>query len=248
MSSMNLGRGLDAYSRKARLTPTLLVILPVAILAVAWSPPDRLGSATLVGLIVTLGGGIVLSEIGRDFGKARQRDLLRLWGGWPTVRLLRHRDSDANAVTRARYHAILSRVVPGMQLPTPEDEARDPIAADLVYESCIDRLRELTRDRAQFPLVFAENTSYGLRRNLWGMKTAGVASAVVGAIGSLLLSALAIARQPDRSTVPVVAALLNLCLLAFWGWRVSPAWVYQAARAYADRLLASCEALEGRSA
>lgn len=132
--------------------------------------------------------------------------------------------------------------MPGLQLPSRITEAADPDEADTVYDSCALFLRERTRDSKAFPLVFAENISYGMCRNLWGMKPAGIALSAIGVIASVL----ALILQTTESQIPpfpLVATVTNALMLVFWLLRISSDWVRMPAFAYAERLLATCDSL-----
>ncbi len=100
----------------------------------------------------------------------------------PTARLLSHRHTTLDKTTLARYHTKLQTLLE-VTLPTAQSEQQTPSAADEVYDSCARFLRKITRERKQFPLVFAENVNYGFRRNLWAMKSLGISSAVLGIAG-----------------------------------------------------------------
>jgi hypothetical protein len=63
-----------------------------------------------------------------------------------------------------------------------EEEAADVALAEAAYASCTDTLRELSRDKPKYPLVFEENVNLGFRRNLWAMKPAAVVIAAGSAI------------------------------------------------------------------
>src|SRR2546426_4811456 len=105
----------------------------------------------------------------------------------------------------------------GGKLPTAQQEADDPPAADVVYEACGAFLRDKTRDQKKFPLVFEENCNYGLRRNLWGMKPIGIAIATLGiaAVGVILLIDPTV-RSGSRAGVAALAAAVNVLLLLGW--------------------------------
>lgn len=232
---------LDTYARRARLAPALLVVLPVCLTVIAWAPDAHIAWATLLSLVATAGVTILVAELVRDTGKRKEVDLIVRWDGLPSVRLLRHRD-DGNEHTRARRHRSLEKLIPGTKLPTREDELSAPQAADRAYESCVQHLRERTRDREQFSLLFEENTSYGFRRNLWAMRASGIAiSACAVAVSAASLFAGDTATRPAQ--VGITATLANACLLAAWLFRVTPEWVYEAAISYSERLLGACEVL-----
>jgi hypothetical protein len=125
-------------------------------------------------------------------------------------------------------------------LPTAQQEEADPAAADLVYESVGDQLREKTRDKGKFPLVFKELVSYGFRRNLWGMKPSGVVLACTCVGLQLGLIGKALFAHSLPSYLSASATAFNAVLLCAWIFIVTPRWVRIPADAYAERILAAC--------
>jgi hypothetical protein len=121
-------------------------------------------------------------------------------------------------------------------------ELADPDAADELYESCTHFLRERTRDKGTFPLVFAENVSYGFRRNLLGLRPVGITTSLVGLVIGAFASGATGYRTPYFVVAPL-SAVVSGGLLLFWIARVNSGWVKQAADAYADRLLGACDTL-----
>jgi len=231
---------LDPYSRRARLLPAMITIMPVAIAATLWLPALRIAPLTTI-LFSWFGIGVLLAEFSRDLGKHRQVKLWRSWGGSPTVRRLRLCIPSENAAARERWRARLATLAPDTPLLAEGDEANDPERADQVIEVCIARIRELTRDAAKFPLVFQENVSYGLRRNLWAMKPAAIFLIVVAIVGTL--APLNFGRSADLPLIVFSIACSSL-MLTWWILRIRSHWVREAAERYADQLLWSCETIE----
>lgn len=231
----------DEYEHRARLRPALLVSLPLALAVMSWFP-DRSGMQVLAGLAAYCGFTGLLAQLGRDHGKQKEPWLFQLWGGKPTTQILRHRNSLLDATTKKRYHDALNTIVPDTLLPTADAEAAAPIDADAKYDSCVLFLREKTRDKKAFPLVFAENVNFGFRRNLWGMKPTGLTLSVVALIGSI---AAAIVRFESSQSLAIgaVASVINGLMLAWWIMRINPEWVRIPAFAYAERLMSACESL-----
>ncbi len=233
---------IDTYSLKARLWPVLLHFLPLGLAVIAWFPEKFAGWGLLLGIATPCGLTALLTELGRDQGKKKEPWLFERWGGMPTTQLLRHRDSTLDPNTKTRYHKKLGVLIPGIEMPSARKEKASPLAADQVYESCGRFLRERTRDKQRFPLVFKELVSYGLRRNLWGMKPSGLIVALIGLVASTVP---VVTTLSDRVTpAAVVASLLSLFLLVWWALRISPDWVRLAGFAYARALLAACETLK----
>ena len=141
-------------------------------------------------------------------------------------------------------------------LPTEEEETEDPIGADQQYDATVNFLREATRDRSKFPLVFAENVNYGFRRNLWGLKPFGLSIALLAAIGSwgFLVSSAGLppgeswldgVTNADGATITrLVSSMLNTLATAVWILVIRPEWVRTVGEAYAERLLNAVNTLD----
>jgi hypothetical protein len=234
----------DKYTRIARVQPALLAALPLVLagLGCAGGVVSPVWAA-LWGVLTWAGASTLISQISRQAGLRQEKRLVLSWGGLPTTQLLRH-GGPTNRTTLRRWHGKLEGLIPGMTIPSEGDEREDPKKADEVYDSCILFLRERTKDNKVFPLVFAENCSYGFRRNLFGLKAVGVALSLIGmgAIGARVV----IEHRSQAGLLPpmlYVAGGLEAVLLLVWGVLITPEWVREAAQAYADRLLGACEIL-----
>jgi FtsH-binding integral membrane protein len=108
-----------------------------------------------------------------------------------------------------------------------------------MYEVATVVLREASRDRNAFPLVYEENCNYGFRRNLWGLKPVGLSLTLVAC---LLLGAVLVKELLSTATASPVLGLAvaaAMVLLMLWIGVVRPTWVRSTAFAYAERLLAA---------
>ena len=144
----------DAYSLKAQWAPVLFAVAPMAIAAPALvGTRGLIGSAALFACLPP-----VLAQTARNRGKALEPALWASWGGPPTTRLLRHRDSTVSEHTKARYFTALAHCADIVR-PTPEGELADPAAADAIYEAAGDWLRPMTRAHAGTSLVAAKNAA-----------------------------------------------------------------------------------------
>ena len=233
---------MDAYVRRARLHPALIVALPGALAVLAWFPDASVTGGMLWSLVAWCGGTTLIAQVARDAGKGKEPGLYALWDGKPTTQLLRHSNS-ANRILLGRRHDKLRTLLPEIHIPTAGEELADPARADETYEACVQFLRDNTRPRDQFPLVFESNCEYGFRRNLWGMKPVGVALAV----GSAIAIAARIYTEAGSSIEPepirVVSMGVVIVLVAGWLFWFTPAWVKTTADAYAERLLGALEKL-----
>lgn len=235
---------LDRYTIGARLAPVWIVFLPVAFVAGVFLGKDSIEA----GLAVWLGTAVALTALFAQLGRAGRKlepKLFARWGGAPTTVYLRYVGSPLNPNTRDRVVRKLAAMIPGIRWPTPEDEAADRAAADQVYESAALYVRERTRDPERFRLVFAENVSYGFRRNLWAMKPTGVFLAAGGIV--VLAVKIAIGSAPGSTVraAPSTWVALAGCTLLFvlWMLRIREPWVREAANAYTERLLGAVEEL-----
>jgi hypothetical protein len=230
---------LSTYDRHARLKPGLLVALPVSLFIGAMGSTYSTAAGVMAATLSGIGFSYVISQFARDPGRNKQAALFAMWGGSPTVAKLRHRDRTLNPHTRERYHKVIGRLI-GKALPTLKEENENATAADLVYEEASDFLREKTRDIQKFPLLFDELTSYGFRRNLWGLKELAVPVSILALFGQFILIAMGIWRGRQIAPFAALATLTNLLQLVVWTKLVKPSWVKTCADSYAERLLASC--------
>ncbi|WP_315705074.1 MULTISPECIES: hypothetical protein [unclassified Bradyrhizobium] len=244
----------DSYSRQARLFPALLTVLAPLVTALAWFPElltSHIGSALLT-VASSCGLLYALSSVARSRGKTVERRLLAQWGAWPTTYLLRH-SSRLDPHTRGRYHVYFSTNVPGLTLPTPQAEARDPRAADLIYDSAIKWLKEKARKNS--PLVDKENAQYGFRRNMRGMKAIALSGVIAALAASLLAVGLNVAQTADLASAQQVfvalrkagnpaiwaAIAFNIVAAIAWFAVVTDDWVRSGGEQYAEAILATCD-------
>ncbi|MFH1614296.1 MAG: hypothetical protein ABIG61_04325 [Planctomycetota bacterium] len=235
----------DTYTLKARIAPVLLVALPLTLIALCWRAEDMAKWKTVWSVVLASGGGILLAQLGRSRGKLLEPKLFEHWGGKPTTLRLRHKNS-LNPELVNRYHKNIVQIMPEIQLPTKEEEEKNPQQADNVYDSTIRALIAKTRDTKKFPLIFKENCNYGFRRNLWGLKRYGVFLATVGCIsvfGILIYDFLQTKRFKELDTLKLTCLCISIILCYIWFFVIRKDWIKVAADAYADRLLESTEIL-----
>lgn len=243
----------DPYNRQARLYPALLTLLPAIFTAAAWFPALLAGTVAgmLLSVFAVCGGLYLLADLARSNGKKLERGLLQAWGGWPSTRLLRHRDGDLPASSKNRYcHALANKM--GSRWPTIAEEQLDPAASDDFYRSATDWLREQTRG-SEYSRLLAENINYGFRRNLLGLRPIGlgisVASLAITIIGIGHRAGWSFARLYDVMAEPGIApmsaaGIASIIALLFWSIIVKPIWVKHAGDDYARSLLACCDTLK----
>jgi hypothetical protein len=243
----------DEYNRQARVYPSLLSLLPVLITIFAWFPGLLISnwSSTLVTLVCSCGLLYLLATFSRSRGKRVELRLLKDWGGWPTTLWLRHSDANLPPMTKQRYHRTLAKKVPNLKLPTAQQERTNIVAADEVYRSATEWLKERTRDK-KFSLVHKENAEYGFRRNMRGVRPFAVFANLLALVATIVVILSGVSSTHDYSVSAIVnqipsavlgAILLLVVSLIFWITIVRDSWVRQAGDQYARALLATCENL-----
>jgi hypothetical protein len=238
----------DEYNLKARVAPVFVVLIPAILATAAWAPEAlslKLGS---LATAVSVGFSMLIAQFGRNSGKQKEQGLWDSWGGPPTTQLLRHQNTRFNQVLRQRYHSRLRELRADLRMPTAEEEARNPGAADQVYGAAPRYLIGGTRDTKKFPLIFKENVNYGFLRNLWGLKPFGLIVAGVGLSACTLQIWLVYRAGHLISASAGGGALISFALLLTWLFWVTPNTVSVAADAYAERLFEACEQLSATTA
>ena len=237
-----IGSILDPYDRKARLYPALLVMLVPVIVATLVVPVFSGQLVGLVSLAIALGGLMLLSSLGREWGKRKEPKLFESWGGTPTTLMLLRETTHLDPLTLERYRKVLEGKVPGLQFPDSTSEATDPTKAAAICESAVRWLREATRDTKKFALIFVENTNYGFRRNLLGVKPLALVMCFLTLAATVLLAWLSTAGNLSAVTVQSWSSIAVACIgLVVWGFLVNADFVKTTAFTYATALLAACD-------
>jgi hypothetical protein len=243
-----IANALAPYERNARLAPALLALMPVVALVVGQYGVRPDWSDAAWGLLANVGVFYLFASIAREYGKRQEPKLFRRWGGIPTTQMQRHRNTDLDTTTKARYHAYLARKL-GVPYPTAQAELMNSAAADEVYAAGTRWLLNQTRDIDQFPLLFRENVAYGFRRNALGMKWIALAIAFASLLWTLIsmgaVTNNGLLLTPLQEGPPLLLAVMfvELSAIAIWAFFITPTTVRTAAFSYADQLLRCCDKL-----
>lgn len=239
---MNLLGMFDSYSIAARLLPALIALIPVIVTTAVWTPAlyDLAYGVLVPGIECALAG--LLMHIARFLGRKAEPKLFDKWGGIPTSRWMLRSDSSLDEMTKDRYRRYLEEHIDGWEAPSQADEEADRKGVMATYDSAVRWLRDRTRDRRQFNLVFTENVSYGFRRNLYGLRWIGrlVASLCVVVNSGSLYHWAGVTGGPN-SILGIATLCFVLIMTAVWFASVNQQWVRDAADGYARTLLAACD-------
>lgn len=237
-----IGSFLDPYDRKARLYPALLVMLVPVVALTLVAPVFSSQLAGLTSLAIALGGLMLLSSLGREWGKRKEPQLFQEWGGTPTTLMLLRATTGLDHVTIARYQRILEGKIAGLTFLNPAVEESQRRKAMAVCESAVKWLREATRDSRKFALIFAENTNYGFRRNLLGVRPLAIVMCVLTLLATALHAWLGSTGNLSAISGQSWAAAAVACVgIVVWGGVVNAEFVKTTAFAYATALLAACD-------
>jgi hypothetical protein len=221
---------LDPYELKARVAPGLILAMPILVIAVFFLP-------VLSSLPIFTAGGLCsvalvygLGHVLRALGDRIEEKLWLSWGGPPSTRFMRHRDSKFGGNLKASIAQLLA-VRFSAHLLSADDEARNPGMADSLIVDAFRQVRQYLRQHDPDGLWSKHNAEYGFCRNL-------LASRVLWVFISLFAVVFAVFYSVGRgesvfNPASVVGVLSLLCAIPI-GWNVLPEATKRAGEAYAE--------------
>jgi hypothetical protein len=221
----------DSYSRTARLSPVLLLLLGPVAVGIGVGVPQWPGASSLTAAVVIMGLPTALSDWVRRCGQQLQDRLWAKWGGNPVVISL----SEEGLVARRRRKVLADAT--GLPVNDPSDPEFEEAIANAVR-----RLITATRDTSTYSLVFKENKAYGFARNLFAIRYVGVcSSSIVLIVG--IVCVIASAKISELSTLgTILGTVVASISLLIWLFYPSEQLVWAAANDYKDRLLEALDA------
>ena len=225
----------DAYSLRARLFPAIIAAAPALAaltLLISWR-------SDLSNAIATIASLVLLFAIA-DLARARAVLLSELYQAWRDAvdyDVAKRSDVDSGSKERTAFLAAKLGCQPSLM------KRGEPNSADAFYEQCGVWLRQNTRDTNKFSVLFAENVTYGFRRNLLGVKrlALGLNLLVVG-ICVVLLWRTSWAIEAEQGKRVAVVLIVAAAHAAYMLLAVRKSAVWDAAKAYGRELILSCEA------
>jgi hypothetical protein len=149
-------------------------------------------------------------------------------------------------IVQLRHDAVQSIAGMSLPLPTAEEEAAEPTRADEVYGAAVTIVIGATRNPKRFPLLFKENVSYGFRRNLLGLRPAGIACSIATMVIVALVYIVTLISGSGPTSLAAWSIPMGVALLALIAWlRLTGEWVRPIADAYAQRLFEAARTLMG---
>ena len=234
----------DIYTIKARLLPALIAAMPGLVLAAVMVSWQQLGLSHAVGAGAAFLIFYVFSDLAQQHGKRLEKGIFEAMGGKPSTAMLRHRDGRFGAAAKGVWCKYVAGHIK-QEPPTAEDEAANPVAADIFYSRCGDWLRDQMRDYKRFKLLFEALVRYGFRRNLLGLKKSAMALTTIIVIGCMIALWLRLPISPDdHASMRLIYVLAVAAVqVAYFLFMVNEKAVMQAANEYGERLLLGCDTL-----
>lgn len=231
----------DAYSIRARLFPAVIAAAPALAaiaLLVSWSTLGLSNAIASIGMLALM---FAIADLSRARGRKLECRLYADHGGLPSITMFRRSDKTIDSGLKDRYRTFLAEQL-GVQAPDAEVELLDKSAADGFYDQCGAWLRQNTRDSKRFSILFAENVTYGFRRNLLGVKTIALwLNAIVVGVCLLFLWRLGFdTAGPVGSRVGLVL-IVAVAHAGYMLLAVTRGAVWDASQAYGRELILSCE-------
>lgn len=221
---------LDPYELKARIAPGLIIVLPVLVDVIYAAPILSSWPIFAASGVCTLALLYGLSLVVRALGKAVEPELWHGWGGPPSTRFMRNRDSTFGAELKQSIQSALAKRLSARVL-TPDDEAKNPGRADQAILDAFRQVREYLRQHDPDGLWFKHNVEYGFCRNLLACR--GVWA--VASAGSIVF-AVVYAAKTGAGLFNVASAFGGLSLLCavYTGWMILPGAAKHTGEAYAE--------------
>jgi hypothetical protein len=242
---MNSAMWFDSYERRARITPGLILLLPIPIVIAALGLRDNAVVVVIVSLLSVAGGPLLLATHVRLRGLAAQERLYAAWGGPPTTLLLAPASASPPGPLQSARREDTQRAS-GRTLPSWQDAQQDPRGAAEEYQAAVAVLRtQTTAERKRYFLVFHELRNYGFVRNLLGVRTEALCLCAIA--GAALAVAIVLERSRDGASLHLVdlvmAALAVVALTLFWALWPRGTRVKRVGMLYAERLFEAAATL-----
>ena len=239
---------LDEYTIYARLQPFLIALFPLFMFYFSFFPMNDTGWGLLISVLSFIGIFSLLSQFSRDFGMHAEKKLYKKWGIKPTLNMLSFGRSSIQKTTLSRIHKKLAELT-GIGGDIDEAaEKKNPDQTFEIYQYWVDFLKEITRGKPEYSLVYMENINYGFRRNMYGLKYLSLIVCLALFIIKLAfmdlpatplnysgLLSLLIAMKPFDK----IFLLSDAIFIITWFF-IRESWVLYAANSYSERLLFCC--------
>jgi len=221
---------LDEYELKARVAPGLIVALPVLVDAVYAAPILASWPIFAAGSICSLALIYALGHLARARGEAIEPELWNRWGGPPSTRFLRHRDSSFARDLKAAVRKAVTRKF-SLTLLTSDEETSEPGRADKAIVDAFRQVRQYLRQRDPSGLWYKHGVEYGFSRNLLGCRVLWVIVALAATFFAGVHG-----LRTNAGFLNPATTITSLAVVCAWyiGWAVLPEATKRIADGYAE--------------
>jgi hypothetical protein len=226
-----LDKFLDEYELKARIAPGLILALPILVDAVYVAPFLNRWPIFAAGSVCSLALIYGLGYLVRARGQAVEASLWKKWGGPPSTRVMRYRDTSFGSEVKDSIHKAVANEF-GLVLMGPSDEKKNPKQAESLIKDAFSRLRQFLRQHDAAGLWQKSNVEYGFCRNMIGCREIWV----IISFGAVVFSCVH-AAQTGNSIINVASAIGGFSLLCAIcvGWLILPKATKRIAERYAEQ-------------
>lgn len=223
---------LDSYNIRARLSPSIILLGPIALTLFFCFEGLYSASSSTVFLIILLASTNYVPILQRRLSK---RNML------PdnyAAALLHYDNTEINRTSKKRYYNKLASLEPSFshfKNPNNSQEFNECCESAVVY------LRNKTRSSH---LVLEENINYGFCKNMLIDKPIGITINIVLALCTFLYSWI---YSRDITAIPHriwFSIFINLCFLLFWIFGINGKMLEESAKRYAYTLITAIDSLE----
>ena len=223
---------LDSYYIRARLSPCIIVVAPIALtLFLCFGDVFNMVTSTVV-IFILLALTNYIPVIQRVIC-AKERQTINY-----AALLLSPDNKEIDVISKKRYYNKLAKMDLSFEVFNHGGE-REPINA--YCESAVILLRAKTRDDR---IVYEENISYGFCKNMLLAKSAGIVTCIVKIFTVAIYSYMFyedIIALPKKNWIALVMVVI---LLLFWLFGVNGKIVEMSGKRYAKALIHAIDTIE----
>ena len=223
---------LDSYNIRARLSPSIILLGPIALTLFFCFEGLYSTASSTVFLVILLASTNYVPILQRRLGK---RNML---SDNYAAALLHCDNTEIDGTSKKRYYDKLASLEPSFSHFKNPDNSQE---FNECCESAVIYLRNKTRSSH---LVLEENINCGFCKNMLIDKPIGITINIVLALSTFLYSWLSVG---DIMAIPHknwFSIFINLCFLFFWIFGITRKMLEESAKRYAYTLITAIDSLE----
>lgn len=223
---------LDQYEIRARISPSIVVTLPLAvtlfigIYEVSNSLVDTVLGAGVIYILLMYSLSIFI----RGYGHKIEQALWKGWGGPPSVRVMRWSDSLFGDELKLQFHKAVKDKC-DIILSTRAEEKKNPKEADNKISQAFSMVKAILRHCDPEGLWSKHNAEYGFQRNLLGGRGIWLLFSILGSVACLTSWTY---EKADIWILGLAIDLIWAIASVICGWYLLPKFIRSSADRYAE--------------